>query len=106
MVGISRMMCRHRRQAHRRKQIKNTLCFLGIVICIVLLYRVAESRPKTIETDTYFVNPKDTVWSIARKNVSSNMDIRDYIELMYDLNEGMTPDIRCGQAIILPIVEK
>lgn len=105
MEGIARMQCRHRRKAHIRARIKRVLCVIGILLLITLLYGLANPKMEPSGTYTYFVKSNDTIWDIAKSNVSEDMDVRDYINLIYELNEDLTPDIKCGQAILLPVFD-
>ena len=106
MQGISRMMCRHRRRNHRRERIKKMLCIFGVILCMLLLYNLSNPKTEVIGTNTYFIKTGDTLWSIADENTSENIDKRNYLDIVYCLNEGLTPDIKCGQAIVLPILNK
>lgn len=105
MEGIARMQCRHRRKAHIRARIKRVLCVMGLLLLISLLYGLANPKREMVGTYTYFVKSNDTIWNIAKSNVSEDMDVRDYIDLMYDLNDELTPNIKCGQAILLPVFD-
>lgn len=104
MQGIVRMMCRHRRQRHLKERIIKVLFFIGLVVTVVFLYKCTCSDIEFSDTNTYYVETKDTLWDIAEENISDDIDIRDYLDVVYSLNEGLTPDIKCGQAILLPVV--
>lgn len=103
--GISRMMCRHRRKKHLKERMLKVLYFLCFIIVCFLFCGYTCSKPMVAETITYFVETGDSLWSIADENTSEDIDKRDYLDIVYCLNEGLTPDIKCGQAIILPIIK-
>lgn len=106
MQGVARMMCRHRRRKHLRNRIMKYIYIFLCLLAIFFLYKYTHPKMEFTETSTYFVETDDTLWDIANDNTSEDMDVREYLDIVYKLNKGLTPDIKCGQAVVLPVLIK
>lgn len=80
--------------------------FIGAVsaVLIALLSSITTRQAKEYDTVTVTVESGDTLWDIAEQHAPNSMDIRDYIYLLYELNEGLTPNIQPGTGIIVPCI--
>ncbi len=74
-----------------------------VLILTALLLGCALSRPTiaAYSTETYTVQPGDTLWGIARDNKPPHLDARTYVELLKRIN-GVDCRLSPGQAINVP----
>jgi nucleoid-associated protein YgaU len=89
----------------RKEQRIRRAIFIGAVsaILIALLSSITTRQAEEYDTVTVTVESGDTLWSIAEQHAPNSMDLRDYIYMMYKLNEGLTPNIQPGTGIIIPV---
>lgn len=57
------------------------------------------------ETTTYWVEPGDTLWRIAREYSTDRQDVRRVIDIIEDLN-NCTATIYPGQSLTVPVFYK
>lgn len=57
------------------------------------------------ETTSYWVEPGDTLWKIAREYSTDQQDVRRVIDIIEELND-CTPTIYPGQHLIVPVFYK
>ncbi|WP_379347731.1 LysM peptidoglycan-binding domain-containing protein [Paenibacillus sp. GCM10027629] len=50
------------------------------------------------------VSSGDTLWAIAKEHKPAGMDVRNYIEMIKDLNGKRNSSIQSGEVIKLPIL--
>ena len=105
MEGITRIQDRHIKRKQALNTIKKFIIVLVIAAVGIILYDATHPRLDIVATKTYFVTSGDTLWDIAEENVPDSMDIRIYIDTLFELNDGLTTDVKCGQAILLPMYE-
>ncbi len=81
---------------------------ISVVIIMLILAAIVckalQTEIEVVDTEKYVVSRGDTLWDIAKTRINKSIDIRDYIDLIYENNEGLTPNIKPGQIIILPIL--
>ena len=87
-----------------KKNIFNFTWFLIGILLIIGMCMKYICEPKVTRTETYFVQSGDTMWSIAEDHIGAGMDVRKYIELIYQYNDGLTDLIVSGQEITIPIL--
>lgn len=87
-----------------KKNMLTIISILIILILMVLVWNKLTEKPEVIGTDVHIVGYGDTLWSIADERCPNNIDMGYYIQLMYELNEGLTPEIQIGQEIVVPII--
>ena len=68
------------------------------------MYRAIHHKLEVASTETYIVSDKDTLWKIADQYIDESVDIREYLDLIYEYNNNLTTDIKEGQAITIPIL--
>lgn len=86
---------------------KNIFNFAWLLIAVLLIIGMCMKyicEPRVTRTETYIVQNGDTMWSIAEDYVGRGMDMRKYIELIYQYNDGLTDLIVSGQKITIPIL--
>lgn len=105
MEGIARMQCRHRRRRHIKERIKRCVCLVAIFLLMLLLYGLSNPKTEIVETNTYCVKAGETLGDIVSDHMPKDMDIRRYIDFLYELNDGLTSDIECGQELYLPVFD-
>lgn len=71
-----------------------------------IIYRTIHPKLEVASTETYMVSGKDTLWKIADQYIDETVDIREYLDLIYEYNNNLTTDIKEGQAITIPILKK
>ena len=59
-------------------------------------------RMEAYTTESYLVQPGDTLWEIAQEHRPDFVGIRNYVNLMKRVN-GMDSDIQPGQVLLIPI---
>lgn len=87
-----------------KEMIKNVIILLGIIIVFksLISYQLAKSEYLTYD---YFVRNNDTIWTIAEKICSenNNLNIRNVISDIKNINNIESSTIYSGQTIKLPI---
>ena len=90
-----------------KEMIKNIVLLLIIIFLIKTFasYQLAKSEYKTYD---YVVTQNDTVWSIACKicNDNEDLNIKNVIIDISNINEIEDSTIYCGQTLKLPIYTK
>lgn len=87
-----------------KKNFKITITIVVMLMLAVVIFRAIQSKIEVVGTEEYMVSRGDTLWDIAKTRINKNIDIRDYIDLIYESNEKLTPNIKPGQVINLPIL--
>ena len=86
---------------------KNIFNFTWLLIAVLLVIGMCIKNicePRVTGTETYIVQNGDTMWSIAEDYVGEGVDMRKYIGLIYQYNNGLTDLIVSGQEITIPIL--
>ncbi len=90
------------RRRKRRKK-KSALLILIVITILSVSLLFSSGRAADVEQYTEFlVEPGDTLWGIARKNLPSNMDIRQYVYEIAKVNEVENSIIYPGKVLLLP----
>jgi len=74
---------------------------LGLALVFLFLGRPAEAE-SPVATTEYVVDAGDTLWNIARSNMSAPADIRSVVVEIQDLNGIDGGAIYPGQVILVP----
>lgn len=76
---------------------------LGVlaVSSIAVITLGATDKDKPIKEMVYVVQPGDTLWSIASKNVTDEDNILAYIHEMKKANPHIKTDLQIGEKIII-----
>ena len=61
----------------------------------------AEEGNKTPVYTVIMVTPGDSLWSLARTYAPGNTDIRDYIEVLREINNLKGENLRTGTSLII-----
>lgn len=89
-----------------KKTIIAALIAAGIFTSIGgVAYAIANDTPEITGTRTYTVKSGDTLWGIAERYGSNEVDIR---ETIYDIKElsNCSSNIQAGQKLTLPVYEE
>lgn len=78
---------------------KRFITAITIILVIFLAMSCFAKEGKEIITEDYTVSAGDTLWSIASENCPSNMDIREYIYNIRQLNNIEDCIIHPGEVI-------
>ncbi|MFZ5354208.1 MAG: cell division suppressor protein YneA [Bacillota bacterium] len=79
------------------------LVIISIAISVILFTVIADAKEyNSHDTIQVTVERGDTLWGLAEKYAADNMDLRDYINDVIQINELKTANIMPGQVIILP----
>jgi len=76
--------------------------FIAILALVVVLSIAFAQADREYTTKTIYVESGDTLWQLSQQYNNTNMDIREYIDLVCKLNK-ISPNIRPGQTIEFPI---
>lgn len=74
-----------------------------IIFSLLLGFKVNAKEEHNIQMEAVYVNSGDTLWSISRKFVSQDMDIRQYIDNVIKLNNLESVIIKPGQLLYMPV---
>ena len=80
-----------------------TILILSIMLLLFVSIPGKASNKKEISYHEYFVLKGDTVWSIASRFKTENMDIRDYMYEIEKTNEIKNSKIYENNKLIIPI---
>lgn len=84
------------------KLYKNLIKIIIIISIIILINKIFTITPKdnvTWHEEEYIVCEGDTMWQIAKQNIDSTDDIRQYIDNIEEINNINAGDIKPGQKI-------
>lgn len=65
-----------------------------------------EKYKDIVEYETVNVTQGDTLWNIAKENISEKEDIRDYIYMIRKVNDLKSANIHPGDQLLIPIYKK
>lgn len=74
---------------------------LGLFLVFLFIGRPAEAE-SPVATTEYIVDVGDTLWNIARSNMSATADVRSVVFIIQDLNGIEGGAIYPGQVILVP----
>ena len=80
-----------------------TILILSIMLLLFVSIPGKASNKKEVSYREYFVLKGDTVWSIASRFKTENMDIRDYMYEIEKTNEIKNSKIYENNKLIIPI---
>lgn len=88
-----------------KKRFYSFLSVLAIIAFFLLLgFKVNAKEVCSIKMETVYVDSGDTLWSISKKFVSQDMDIRQYIDDVIKLNNLKSVIIKPGQLLYMPVL--
>lgn len=76
--------------------------FAAIIILLLVLYIRLSANTTEYAYKTVYVEAGQTLWGIAERYNNTDLEIRDYIEVVCEHN-GIDANIRPGQAIDVPV---
>ena len=85
------------------------------VVYIIILFSIMsllsgfsgfEKYKDIVEYETVNVTQGDTLWNIAKENISEKEDIRDYIYMIREVNDLKSANIHPGDQLLIPIYKK
>lgn len=88
---------------------KKNLVYIIILFSITTLlsgFSDLKNHKNIIEYETINVMQGDTLWNIAKENISENEDIRDYIYVIRKVNNLESANIHPGDQILIPVYKK
>ena len=80
-----------------------TILIISITLLLFITIPGKASNKKEVSYREYFVLKGDTVWSIASRFKTENMDIRDYMYEIEKTNEIKNSKIYENNKLIIPI---
>ena len=96
----------------KRLVIKSKFRFCTFIFIVVMLitgtFGLVSAKAVDInqpETVTVNVQPGDTLWDIAKDNTAENVDIREYIYDICQLNDISADQLYSGMTIKLPVTD-
>lgn len=76
--------------------------FLLILALVVILSIALADADREYSTKTIYIEPGDTLWSLALQHNNTEMEIREYIGEVCRIN-NIDPEIFPGQAVLFPV---
>lgn len=74
---------------------------IGVGILVSGFVYMGHDKPKYQIRYDYTVRYGDTLWDVAAKNAPDDMDIREYMYNLYQINGEDIADLKPGQVITL-----
>ena len=95
------------------KKLSNNITFLRctiifllcILVVLVLLAGRTDFEGNDFHKEEYVVKYQDTLWSIGKKCVGENIDVREWISAVKSLND-INSNIYPGQVIFVYVLNK
>ncbi|WFD12039.1 LysM peptidoglycan-binding domain-containing protein [Tepidibacter hydrothermalis] len=87
---------------------KNLVYIIILFLTISLLsgFSGFKKYKNIVEYETVNVTQGDTLWNIAKENISEKEDIRDYIYMIRKVNNLESVNIHPGDQLLIPVYEK
>lgn len=98
----------------KRLRIRSKVRFTIFAVVLILLVLNIVSAMAGMNTTTgvslnklkaVTVHAGDTLWSIAEKNNTSDMDVREFIDDIKEKNDLASAEIQEGQKLLIPVHE-
>lgn len=95
-------------------RITNPLRFFAFVMLITLLltfacislFRIDQASAASVDTYKQIeIQESGTLWNIAETYCSNDMDIRDYVEDICEVNDISADDVKPGDIVFVPIYD-
>ncbi|MEJ8553299.1 cell division suppressor protein YneA [Tepidibacter sp. Z1-5] len=87
---------------------KNVVYIIILFSAISLLSGFSDFKKykNIVEYETVNVMQGDTLWNIAKENISEKEDIRDYIYMIRKVNNLESANIHPGDQLLIPVYKK
>ncbi len=88
---------------------KKNLVYITILFSIISMisgFSNLKDNRNISEYRTVNVIEGDTLWNIAKENISEKEDVRDYIYIIRKVNNLESANIHSGDQLLIPIYEK
>lgn len=85
----------------KRSTIIAGLMVIGVLTAGFSTYSNLTEKPKYQIRYDYTVRYGDTLWDLAAKNAPDDMDIREYLHNLYQINGADIVNLKPGQVITL-----
>ena len=93
----------NKRYRKKKKRITFPMLLLIVSVILVILFAcVLPEDKKVVGYITHVVREGDTIWGIAEKHCSNDMDIRKMVRAIKDVNDVNT-DIYDGDQLLVPV---
>lgn len=100
------------KSSNKRNTGGNVVAWILLAVIVVgigslLLHTTAERKAAYDYTDVgeWIVERGDTLWVIAANYSDNRHDVREVIQIIYDLNPGLSATIHPGQRVTVPLFE-
>ena len=96
----------------KRYRIVKPVRFFAFILITVLLLTFAtisllnRSNADAASVNTYrqvLIEDNDSIWAIAENYCSNDMDIRDYVREVCEINDITLGDVRSGDLVFFPV---
>lgn len=94
----------NKKMTKKERNIRRGIFFTASAV-IVLLICGSRAKP-AYSIESYGIDYGDTLWKIAEEYKPNSISYSKYINILYQLNEGLTAEIYPGQAIVIPVYDK
>ena len=92
--------------SRKERNIRRTLFFFGLGIIVILLCGSLSARGQPKDVREYQIGQGDTLWGIAEECKPNDVTYREYIDMLYKLNDGLSAEIYPGEVILVPVWEE
>lgn len=102
------MTTKRKRNNRKNKNFTMFFCIVAVIGLIMLNTHVSHARAQAYEyhdVGIWVVESGDTLWGIAEKHCDNSHDVRKVIDIIQDLNGGISANIQPGQVIDVPLFE-
>lgn len=91
---------RYIRLTRRQKQLRAVMLLCAVMILTISL--INSVRSEKVSYNIYIVRDDDTLWDIAYRQYGDEVDIRDYIEMIEEINGIDGHVIKIGDKLLIP----
>ena len=91
---------RYIRLTRRQKQLRAVMLLCAVMILTISL--INSVRSEKVSYNIYIVRYDDTLWDIAYRQYGDEVDIRDYIEMIEEINGIDGHVIKIGDKLLIP----
>ena len=101
---------KHQSYQLKKKNIRNlrrrrttVVLVLLLMLSVTLIACTQKEETEIVRYETYVVKEGDTLWNVAMDYYGDDIDIRNAIKKIREINEISDAMIHCGDSLLVPI---